>query len=377
MRTPEGPSRRSLLLGASAGGLLVVSGGTAAAASPPATDLSVDLPLRAPLLRADGAGWRTGIIDGVDFAMIGLTWSGPRRGGAWVRTRGAGTWSGWQWLPALHDLPDRGTEGPTGTGDLQATAPLWVGPSDAVQVRVPAGRRTDLNLALIHTAAADDPGAERVLLDQNDYAPRPEIRSRRRWGAAESWRSGDPTYNRTIQQVHIHHTATSNDYARGDVPAILRAIYRYHAKNLGWSDIGYNFLVDRFGRIWQGRAGGSGRAVRGAHTLGFNSTSCGIAVIGNLETATPKADVIRSLVHLSAWKLDGYGREPGRRVKVYSHGSDRYPAGESVRLPVIDGHRDTGNTACPGENLYGFLPEIRRRTKRRAERFVGMEWQPT
>ena len=92
--------------------------------------------------------------------------------------------------------------------------------------------------------------------------------------------------------MHVHHTVNSNDYAPEDVPALLRGIYRYHTKNLGWSDVGYNFLVDRFGGIWQGRAGGSALAVRGAHTLGFNSTSTGIAVIGNFEEVVPERAVI-------------------------------------------------------------------------------------
>ena len=79
---------------------------------------------------------------------------------------------------------------------------------------------------------------------------------RRAWGANEKWRNGGPWFNRTIQQVHVHHTVNSNDYAPEDVPALLRGIYRYHTKNLGWSDVGYNFLVDRFG--------GTGRAARAA-----------------------------------------------------------------------------------------------------------------
>ena len=92
--------------------------------------------------------------------------------------------------------------------------------------------------------------------------------------------------------MHLHHTATGNGYSRSDVPGILRGMYRYHTKTLGWFDIGYNFLVDRFGRAWVGRSGGANQLVRGAHTLGFNRSSVGIAVIGNLEDHKPRRDVV-------------------------------------------------------------------------------------
>jgi uncharacterized protein with LGFP repeats len=270
----------------------------------------------------------------------------------------------------MHDGPDRRAEGVRG---LHATEPLWTGGCDAIDVRggdgIPA-----LTLSLIA------PGPDPVLRDpraryepgwraDRRKAPKPDIVRRRAWGANEKWRNGGPWFNRTIQQVHIHHTVNSNDYAPEDVPALLRGIYRYHTKNLGWSDVGYNFLVDRFGGIWQGRAGGSALPVRGAHTLGFNSTSTGIAVIGNFEEVVPERAVITSIVRLAAWKLDKYDRKPSRRTGVYSHGSDKFSAGQKVRLPVIDGHRDTNDTACPGAHLYAALPKIRERAQRHVDRF--------
>ena len=101
--------------------------------------------------------------------------------------------------------------------------------------------------------------------------PGPVLLGRRDWAADESWRNGDPRYNDTIEQAHVHHTANSNDYGEQDVPALMRGMYWYHTHSLGWSDIAYNFVVDRFGRAWVGRAGGVNRPVRGAHTLGFNA----------------------------------------------------------------------------------------------------------
>ena len=186
---------------------------------------------------------------------------------------------------------------------------------------------------------------------------------RQAWDADESWRNGTPSYNDTITQVHIHHTVSSNTYTSAEVPGLIRGMYRYHTYNLGWSDIGYNFLVDRFGRIWTGRAGGADRPVRGAHTLGFNATSTGVSVIGNYDSATPNAATTGAVAAIAAWKLDRYGRDPLGSVEVVSEGSDKYRANRVANLPVIDGHRDTNNTACPGQKLYDSLPAIRQQTK--------------
>ena len=171
--------------------------------------------------------------------------------------------------------------------------------------------------------------------------------------------------------MHVHHTATGNDYRREEVPALLRAIYRYHTHNLGWSDIGYNFVVDRFGRIWQGRAGGNGARRCAVRTPSAStSTSTGVAVLGHVHRASGRTERIRrALVHLAAWKLDRYHRRPRGKVTVCSRGSDKFAAGTKVRLRVIDGHRDTNDTECPGGRLYQKLPGIRLRAQERVDRF--------
>ncbi len=319
---------------------------------------------------------RTGRLTTTAYEMVGFTWHGPDPD-LRVRTRTAGAWGRWLPAPALTDVPDQGSgEGRAGTRGSQ---PLWVGPSDGVQVSVRGAWPGDLALVLIDPGelAGDRAASARPALPRTGTArtaeptaaPRPEILSRRTWGADETWRNSAPRRNRTIKQVHLHHTATGNDYSRRDVPALIRGMYRYHTHDLGWSDIGYNFLVDRFGRSWVGRAGGPAKPIRGAHTLGFNHTSTGIAVIGNFEDAGPRDEVIRAVVRLASWKLDRYDRDPSGSARVYSHGSDRYAEGTRVRLPVIDGHRDTNETACPGQDLYDLLPVIRRRAERRVERF--------
>ena len=160
----------------------------------------------------------------------------------------------------------------------------------------------------------------------------------------------------------MHHSASGNGYAQGDVPALIRSFYRYHTHSLGWSDIAYNFLVDSFGTIWEGRYGGMDQAVRGAHTLGFNNSSTGFCVIGNLDSVLPTQPTLDSLAKLAAWKLSLYGGDPQGWTQVTSEGSDKFPKGQVVTLPVIDGHRDTNDTACPGGNLYLQLDAVRAAT---------------
>ncbi len=190
----------------------------------------------------------------------------------------------------------------------------------------------------------------------------PSIYTRAQWGANESWRDGPPRYNNTILQAHVHHSASGNGYSQADVPALIRSFYRYHTHSLGWSDIAYNFLVDSFGTIWEGRYGGMERPVRGAHTLGFNNSSTGFCVIGNFESVQPTQPTLDSLAKLAAWKLSIYGRDPQGWTQVTSEGSDKFPRGHVVTLPVIDGHRDTNDTACPGGNLYVQIGAVRAAT---------------
>ena len=303
------------------------------------------------------------------YSMVGATWQGDAPTIA-IRTVPGEPWLA---LPELTDGPSAGArEGVPGQG---ATDLVWTGPARGVEVRVTGAGFTDLELVLIDPGELPTDDASAVAsrrteaVAEPDRSPRPAMRSRRDWDADPSWRNGRPHYNDRLQQVHVHHTATGNRYRRSDVPGILRGMYRYHTDTLGWFDIGYNFLVDAFGRAWVGRSGGPARLVRGAHTLGFNTTSVGIAVIGTLEDREPPKPVLGMVARLAAWKLDQQGRDAVGTVRVRSTGSDRYDAGERPRLPVIDGHRDTNETACPGQELYGRLPAIRKRAQARIDRF--------
>jgi hypothetical protein len=340
------------------------------AAVPDSVVRSATVPLRRgrQLSRVPGAqGWQTRQLRASTFKMMALTWRGDADAVLHIRTRTDRRWGDWREIDPQHDLPDDGE----GT-DTRGTQPLWVGTSDGVQVRVTGGSPRDLELVLIdpgmlpadRTAAASEPVAAR-----SSGAPPPRLLWRKDWGANESWRDGGPYLGTTIKQVHVHHTVTGNRYSPADVPALIRGMYRYHTHNLGWSDIGYNFLVDKWGRTWVGRFGDVQKPVRGAHTRGFNNNSVGVAVIGNYQTARVTDAVARSVAKLAAWKLDRYGRRPLGEIWVLSAGSDRYPAGQAVKLPVIDGHRATNHTACPGRYLVGRLQNIRWRAQWWVDRY--------
>jgi hypothetical protein len=327
----------------------------------------LEKPLKELGLARSGSGlWQTPVLDTALVTMVGFTWrDGVRPPKILARFRTKAGWSLWRPAPLLRDLPDPSS----GEGIGKAgTSPLVVEPSDGVQVQVAGSVPPELSITLIHAAplAGDARLAGTTsrsgLREATVNVAAPAIYTRAQWGADESWRDGPPRYNPTILQAHIHHSASGNGYSQGDVPALIRSFYKYHTHSLGWSDIAYNFLVDSFGSIWEGRYGGVDKPVRGAHTLGFNASSTGICVIGNLDTAQPTQATLDSLSRVAGWKLAMYGRDPLGWTQVTSEGSDKFPAGKVVTLPVIDGHRDTNDTACPGGNLYAQLNNLRTAT---------------
>ncbi len=301
-----------------------------------------------------------------DFTTVGVTWRADPRVAppvVTVRWRADGTWSAWTEVPSEEgDAPDPGTADLAGA--RPGTRPLWVGRAQAAEVRVETAggvRPQDLRLELVDpgTSAAD---TLRVPRDRAAAEPsRPEILSRAQWGADESLRRGSPSYASTVKAGFVHHTVNANSYSMAEVPALLRGIYAYHVKSNGWSDIGYNFLIDRFGRTWEGRAGGIDRAVIGAHTGGFNTDTFGASLLGTYSSVTPSAATLEALQALFAWRLAMVYRDPLGTVSLRSAGggTSRYAAGTYHSFDVISGHRDAGSTSCPGELAYAQLAQIR------------------
>ncbi|MCL6675016.1 peptidoglycan recognition protein family protein [Streptomyces panaciradicis] len=170
-----------------------------------------------------------------------------------------------------------------------------------------------------------------------------------------------PRYDDKVVAVFVHHTDSPNGYACADAPRIIRYLYAGQTGARRWDDIGYNFLVDRCGTIYEGRAGGVDRPVTGAHTQGFNHRTAGIAALGTFTAGVPVPKAMTdAIAALAAWKLGVADIDPRSRVRLTSSNSlSRYTAGTTATLPALAGHDDGYMTSCPGAALSARLPEIR------------------
>ncbi len=191
-----------------------------------------------------------------------------------------------------------------------------------------------------------------------------QVVSRREWGANEAIRKR-PTYQSRVDAVVVHHTVNANDYTEAEAPAIMRSIYAFHVRGRGYDDIAYNMLVDRFGRLFEGRAGGfRSRAIKGSHTGGFNVRTLGVAMIGDQDAAAPAAPMADAVARVASWAADTWQFDPRGQTTLVSKGSSRYPSGQRVTVRRLLGHRDLSNTACPGRFAYPLLPDLRDRAWR-------------
>ena len=304
------------------------------------------------------------------FDLVAVTWmhaSAPADMTVEVKVRRGGDWSSWQHLEFdPSEAPGSGEDSLVRDG----TAPLWVGGADGIQARAlsPSGLRPEgLRVVAIDpgsspsdraatsgTTTAASSGAASAAA--GGLAPMPSIVSRRQWGADPSL--GDacwpPRYGSTVKAVFVHHTVGSNSYSRADGPAVVRGIHAYHTQAMHWCDIGYNFLVDRYGTIYQGRRGGIQKPVRGSHAGEYNVTSIGVSLMGDFSSQPTTKAMRAGLVKLVAWRLAAYYRS--------AHSSGIV---NGQRFARISGHRDAMATACPGQTVYDWLPALRNRVERR------------
>jgi hypothetical protein len=287
------------------------------------------------------------------FDLVGMHWKGA--GAVQFRTRSHdGRWTRWRTADAeSEDLPDRGTAEARRLHGWRLGNPYWAPGSVAIQYRA-AGAVRRLRAFFIR-APVQPLGEERQLFVANS----PQIVPRRAWGANERIRRSAPHYAPELKFAVVHHTAGSNSYSRAQSAAIVRSIQAYHVLGNGWDDIGYNFLVDKYGQVFEGRFGGIERPVIGAHALGFNRGSVGVALIGNYNSSTMTAAARSAVVRLLAWRLDIAHVDPLSVTTAVSTGNPRFRAGTRVPTKVISGHRDVYPTSCPGTYVYGQLSNIR------------------
>ena len=300
-------------------------------------------------------------------------------------------WSDWLTLDALDgddEGPDLGAE-----GDVEVygswTEAAWVGEADHLEVLLPEGSDVaDLEVRLLDSSGHHRSAPQRVLstlgatlsslslslpaAQADDAAP--DVITREEWGADESLRNGEPRYAEDLSLAVVHHTAGSSDYTEAQAPGIVRGIYHYHTQTLGWNDIGYNMLVDHWGNLYEGRAGGIDQPVAGAHARGFNTGSFGISVLGNYDGEwAPRWAAREAVADAVAWKLALHDIDPSEPTTVVSGGSGTHARGEEVVLDPVVGHRDVGATACPGRAFYERLPELREWV---AERTAALDVDP-
>ncbi len=322
--------------------LLVVSPAAARAAD--ATIRSQDLPIG--VVRTTAAA-----VAPTRFDLVAFHWQGPGR--VLFRTRSqVGRWSAWRRVdPEAEDLPDPGSPESRGRRGWHLGNPYWVGPSDRVAYRL-VGDVRRLRAWYVWSPVGH-PTLRRVSM-----AGSPRIVPRSEWRANEAIKRAPPRYARSVALAIVHHTAGTNAYGPDTSAAIVRGIELYHVRGNHWNDIGYNFLVDRFGQVFEGRAGGIDRNVIGAQAQGFNTGSVGVALIGNYGSASVPIASERALAALLAWRLDVAHVDPLGTVTWISGGNPKFKRGTPVMLRAISGHRDTGFTSCPGSRLYAKLPDL-------------------
>jgi hypothetical protein len=364
--------RRALVLGALAAGGSLFGGRVPGA-----------LARRVPVRRARGFGLDVSAADfhGTTtrvlraprrFDVLGVRGAADARLEVRVR-RAGGRWSRWVALAVRGDhAPD------TGSGE-RASDPVWAGGCDELQLRAarpPRGLR-------VHFVAV--PAPPRAPLARAAAAPQqaapgtpPTIIPRAAWGADGVPPRSAPRYG-VVSMAFVHHTATANDYAPEQAASIVLAIAKYHRDTNGWNDIGYNFLVDQYGQVFEGRAGGADQPVIGAHAQGYNSQSTGIAVLGTFDAGPISDAATGALARLLGWKLSLHGVPCEGTLTVISGGGslNRYGDGTPVTVQRISGHRDGDKTECPGSALYASLPALRVRAASLAGPVVSRGTQVT
>ena len=225
---------------------------------------------------------------------------------------------------------------------------------------------------------ADVPGETPDVAGRQLVAPglRPAIQARSEWTdlgwEAENEGCEDgPWFADNVQGVIVHHTVTSNNYSEGAADDLVRAIRWGHVRINGWCDIGYNFVVDRFGTIWEGRSGGTDLPVIGGHTKGFNTSLVGVAMLGQHQpgaspaVATPSSATAAAIESLAAWKLGRHGVDPAGTTWLKnrsSSGPHRKASQEWHLVRTVLAHRDLGLTSCPGDHgvtvARGLIPDL-------------------
>ncbi len=294
------------------------------------------------------------------FVLAGLEWVTPRRARIELRVRDvAGRWSAW----SLASVQGHDSDAGESVAHACFGEPVWTGQARGLQLRS-AQPVEGLTVHLVPAARVrrDRAGLTPLAQPRLPAGPgQPPIIARAAW-AGDRGPAAPPVYG-DVRMMFVHHSVTANGYSPGEVAQILLSIYTFHRYVRGWNDIGYNFAIDAFGRVWEARAGGIDQAVVGAQAGGYNLESAGVVMLGTFADTLPTPAALTALERLLAWKLSLHGAPVGGVVTVEVDSSDAFytafAPGQRVTLPRIAGHRDGCTTDCPGPDLYGHLPVVR------------------
>lgn len=317
------------------------------------------------------AGSRTGASALLDFdnrpEMLIIDTNGADATFA-VRSLNGGEWSEWVEVETPFDESPDGADGDEGAGSVSAIGPIWLGDNaENAEIQLVSGAASSVTIEALDStddrpAVALPDGSVPEGTAASTPVGRPAIQPRSAW-ATSGWRSDNngcengPSYADNIRTVVVHHTVTTNTYAASQVDDIMRGIYRSHTVVNGWCDIAYNFVVDRFGTIWEARSGGADRPVIGGHSKGFNTWTAGVALLGQHHSGAspaagaPTAAAIASVNAVASWKLSLHGVDPlgtGWLQNRSTRAPLKFPSWAWVEMPAIVGHRDLGYTSCPG-----------------------------
>ena len=265
---------------------------------------------------------------------------------------------------------DSESEDPQSEDPPSRTAQSEEPPSDGGEDRGPSAAKPS------STTTTRASSTTTTTLKAKPKVPQPNIVTRAEWGADESIRKNDQKYA-PIHKLFVHHTVTEPG-EDPDPAATVRAIYAYHVQGNGWDDIGYNFLIDGDGRVYEGRwardyAPGeeptgenlNDNGVVGAHVLNHNAGSAGVALLGDFTDGQPTTAAREALIKFMAWKADRHG------IDVLA--KDPFTSSDGIvsTFPNLAGHRDAGQTACPGNQLYPLLPDVREEVSRYVTAVTG------
>jgi len=295
-----------------------------------------------PTAAEHGGGREVGGDESVaPFTMIGAAFTAPDHAPGRVRVLVDGHWTRWLPLVEAEADADHGPDAGTGEGNRPASDPIWVGAGEGFELSLPEGT-TGATVHLVRdvAVAGGGPTAEAAptapATEGGGYTS-PPVRPRADWGAAP-YRGTVATAD-GLERAVVHHTVNANDYSAAQVPSMLRSIQAYHQDSRGWDDIGYNFVIDRFGTVWEGRARSLYQPVIGAHAANANEGSVGVAYLGDGTSTGLTSTAVTALGRFLGWKLPLHGARPSQTNIV--------------------GHRDVGQSACPGPMVYGQLGAIR------------------